>query len=63
MLALLQKHCPVCGLDIDKNTSIRRFGKYFCAEDHASQYAEMKMKRDAERNSSGAAASLTLLLF
>lgn len=53
MLGLLQKHCPVCGMDVDKNTAIKRFGKYFCAEEHASQYAEMKMKRDMERRDMG----------
>jgi YHS domain-containing protein len=52
MLGLLQKHCPVCGMDVDKNTAIKRFGKYFCSEEHASQHAEMKM-RDMERRDSG----------
>jgi YHS domain-containing protein len=52
MLGLLQKHCPVCGMDVDKNTGIKRFGKYFCSEEHAGQYAEMKM-RDMERRDSG----------
>jgi hypothetical protein len=53
MLGLLQKHCPVCGMDVDKNMGVKRFGKYFCSEDHASQYAEMKMTRDMERRDSG----------
>jgi YHS domain-containing protein len=54
MLGLLQKHCPVCGMDVDKNTAIKRFGKYFCSDEHASQYAEMKMASDMEgRDSSG----------
>jgi YHS domain-containing protein len=53
MLGLLQKHCPVCGMDVDKNTALKRFGKYFCSEEHASQYAEMKMTRDAERRDYG----------
>jgi YHS domain-containing protein len=52
MLGLLQKHCPVCGMDVDKGTAIKRFGKYFCAEEHANQYAEMKMKREMERRDS-----------
>jgi hypothetical protein len=51
MLGLLQKHCPVCGMDVDKNTEIKRFGKYFCSEDDAKQYAEMKMAGDVERSS------------
>jgi YHS domain-containing protein len=48
MLGLLQKHCPVCGMDVDKNTTLKRFGKYFCSEDHASQYAKMRITREAE---------------
>ena len=48
MLGLLQKHCPVCGMDIDKNTASKRFGKYFCSEEHASQYAEMQAAREAD---------------
>ncbi len=53
MLGLLQKHCPVCWMDVDKTTAIKRFGKYFCAEEHASQYAEVKMKGDMEKRDSG----------
>lgn len=53
MLGLLQKHCPICGMDVDKNSGIKRFGKYFCSEDHANKYAEVKMTRDAERRDSG----------
>jgi YHS domain-containing protein len=49
MLGLLQKHCPVCGMDVDKRTAAKRFGKYFCSEKHASQYAQMKMERGTER--------------
>jgi uncharacterized protein len=53
MFELLQKHCPVCGMDVDKNTAIKRFGKYFCGEEHASSYVEMKKKRDAEWSGRG----------
>ena len=48
MLGLLHKHCPVCGMDVDRNTTLRRFGKYFCSEDHADQYAEMRIARGSE---------------
>lgn len=51
MLGLLQKHCPVCGMDVDKNIAIKRFGKYFCSDEHASQYAQMKMERETDRES------------
>ena len=53
MLRLLQKHCPVCGMDVDKRTATKRFGKYFCSEKHADQYAQMKMEREADKGSRG----------
>lgn len=54
MLGFLQKHCPVCGMDVDKESAIKRFGEYFCSEGHGSQYAEMKMARDTyKRKDSG----------
>jgi uncharacterized protein len=48
MLGLLQKHCPVCGMDVDKDAAVKRFGKYFCSEEHSKQYAEMKMAKDMD---------------
>jgi hypothetical protein len=51
MLGLLQKYCPVCGMDVDKNTAIKRFGKYFCSDEHVSEYAQMKMERETDRGS------------
>jgi hypothetical protein len=48
MLGLLEKHCSVCGMDVDKNTALKRFGKYFCSEDHADRYAEMRIAKEGE---------------
>lgn len=33
------KHCQVCGVDVKKETAIKRFGKYLCSEEHAEQFA------------------------
>lgn len=33
------KHCQICGVDVNKETAIKRFGKYLCSEDHAEQFA------------------------
>jgi len=52
MLGLLQKHCPVCGMDVEKDAAIKRFGKYFCSEGHANQYAQMRMDQE-RRDDSG----------
>ncbi|MGH9983780.1 MAG: hypothetical protein ACRD8W_07480 [Nitrososphaeraceae archaeon] len=35
----LKKHCPMCGIGVDKELGIKRFGKYFCSTSHAEQYA------------------------
>lgn len=45
MFGLLKKHCPVCGMDVDKNSSIKRFGKYFCSAEHAEQFGEKTSER------------------
>lgn len=42
----LTKHCPVCGIDVKKETSIKRFGKYLCSDDHAQKYAEKRMEEE-----------------
>jgi len=42
----LTKHCPVCGIDIKKETGIKRFGKYLCSDEHAKQYLERKMEEE-----------------
>lgn len=49
MLGLLQKHCPICGMDVDKETGIKRFGKFFCSADHANQYSEIKLVEERKR--------------
>lgn len=44
----LKKHCPVCGIDVEKGNGIKRFGKYFCSEQYARQYSERKMINEEE---------------
>ncbi len=45
----LKHHCPVCGIDVEKESGIKRFGKYFCSDEHTQQYSERKT-RDEENN-------------
>jgi hypothetical protein len=42
---MFEKHCLICGIEVDKKTSPKRFGKFFCSEDHAQQYVT---KRDEQ---------------
>ncbi|NHI04499.1 hypothetical protein DYY67_2071 [Candidatus Nitrosotalea sp. TS] len=48
-----QKHCHVCGMDVKKETGIKRFGKYFCSNEDAQKYAEMQMARSKEDSGRG----------
>ncbi|MGH9925239.1 MAG: hypothetical protein ACRD4J_03365 [Nitrososphaeraceae archaeon] len=41
-----EKHCPVCGTDVEKELGIKRFGKYFCSDNHAEVYAKKKMEKE-----------------
>jgi hypothetical protein len=41
-----EKHCPVCGIDVEKELGIKRFGKYFCYDNHAEVYTKKKMEKE-----------------
>lgn len=38
-IGLFDKYCEKCGVKVDKKTAPQRFGKYFCSEEHAKEYA------------------------
>ncbi|TBR08554.1 MAG: hypothetical protein EPO62_06650 [Candidatus Nitrosotenuis sp.] len=42
---MFEKHCLICGIDVDK-TAPKRFGKYFCSEDHAQQYVTKREEQE-----------------
>lgn len=42
----LTKHCPICGMDINKDSGVKRFGKYLCSEEHAQRYAEQRAEEE-----------------
>lgn len=52
MFNLFSKHCPVCGIDVDKEMGIKRYGKYFCSEDHAQDFVKIKKEKE-NRNEYG----------
>ncbi len=45
---MFEKHCLVCGIDV-KETAVKRFGKYFCNEEHAQQYVTRKQEEEMQR--------------
>ena len=46
MMFGLTKHCPVCGIDVKKETAFKRFGEYLCSDEHATQYLERRMEEE-----------------
>ncbi len=44
---MFEKHCQICGMDVKKETVIKRFGKYFCNDQHAEQFVQMKKEEEA----------------
>lgn len=44
-----KKHCPVCGMDVDKEKAIKRFGEYFCSEEHAEEYRQKMAKEQSKQ--------------
>jgi len=53
---MFEKHCLICGMDVKKETAVKRFGKYFCNDEHAQQYTskraeeEQRMSEEERRN-------------
>lgn len=49
------KHCEICGMDVDKEMSTKRFGKHFCSDEHANQFgakiAEVEKREEEYRKS------------
>ncbi|MGI0047268.1 MAG: hypothetical protein ACREBB_08780 [Nitrosotalea sp.] len=45
---MFEKHCQICGMDVKKESAIKRFGKFFCSDSHAEQYT-VKREEEGER--------------
>jgi hypothetical protein len=39
------RYCDLCGVDVELNANLKRFGKLFCSEDHMNQYVKARQKR------------------
>jgi hypothetical protein len=52
---MFEKHRQICGVDVKKETAIKRFGKYFCIDGHANQFvakiAEEEKRQEEYRKS------------
>lgn len=47
---MFEKHCQICGIEVKKETTLKRFGKFFCSDEHVEKYTQMKAERE-ERES------------
>jgi YHS domain-containing protein len=45
---MFEKHCPMCGAKVNKETAHQSSGKYFCNEEHAKQYL-VKKEQEKQR--------------
>ncbi len=45
---MFEKRCQICGIDVKKDTSFKRFGKYFCNDDHAQQYVAKRLEQEKQ---------------
>lgn len=43
---MFEKYCLVCGVEVKKDVAIKRFGKYFCSQDHAQQYVSKRAEEE-----------------
>lgn len=46
---MFEKHCEICGIEVKKDTANKRFGKYFCNNDHAEQYLAKREEEEQRR--------------
>ena len=39
------RYCELCGVDVEQNVNLKRFGKLFCSEEHMNQYVKARQRR------------------
>ena len=49
LIIMFEKHCQICGIDVKKDNDIKRFGKYFCNDEHAKQFLAEKEEEQRQR--------------
>lgn len=37
--------CEICGMDVAQDSKLKRFGKFFCSEEHMNQYVKARQKQ------------------
>jgi hypothetical protein len=45
LLTQSTNYCEVCGIEVNSNTNLKRFGKLFCSDEHLSQYVRARQKK------------------
>ena len=46
---MFEKHCQICGIEVKKESASKRFGKYFCNEEHANQFVAKKAEEEKQQ--------------
>ena len=39
-----ESYCEVCGIGVKQDTDLKRFGKFFCSQEHMEQYVTAKQR-------------------
>lgn len=46
---MFEKHCMICGIEVNKKTAPKRFGKYFCSDVHVEEFLKKKEVEEKRR--------------
>ncbi|MCP6726658.1 MAG: hypothetical protein KJI69_01280 [Patescibacteria group bacterium] len=53
VFGLFEKHCPVCGMEVNKEDAILRFDKYLCSEECAEGWRKKLAQEESKAAKSG----------
>ncbi|MDP2933813.1 MAG: hypothetical protein Q8N81_06845 [bacterium] len=53
VFGLFKTRCPVCKMEVNKETAINRFDKYFCSEGHAEEYRKERARQQSASHHGG----------
>ena len=40
--ATSKSYCDVCGIDVEQDSNLKRFGKFFCSKEHMEAYVRTR---------------------
>lgn len=40
----VEQYCELCGIDVRQDTELKRFGKFFCSNEHIEEFVKAKQR-------------------